>query len=280
MRLGRGLGVAALTIIVLGVVILAVGYRNATAEPVVRRAYVGVSDWPAGAPPIKVLAIADIHVAGPDMPPERVRSTLRRLNRLRPDLVLVAGDFISEKAVATRLYSADAIVATLSAIEAPLGMIAVPGNHDHWAGIEPFEQAFAAHRIPLLRNTAVRRGPLRVAVIDDDMTGNADVDATMAVLEGLGQGPAIALTHSPDVVPDLPRSFAAIFAGHTHCGQIVLPLVGALSYASNQGERFGCGFIGDAGQRVFVGAGLGTSVLPLRYGAPPDVWLVTLGPVR
>ena len=60
----------------------------------------------------------------------------------------------------------------------------------------------------------------------------------------------------------------------------MLPVFGALSYASSHGARYGCGDIVDNDQRIFVTAGLGTSVVPLRFGAPPDVWLVTLGPVR
>ena len=79
-------------------------------------------------------------------------------------------------------------------------------------------------------------------------------------------------------MPEVKRRVAAIFAGHTHCGQIGLPVVGALTYVSRYGDRFACGDIADGDQRVFVGAGLGTSVLPLRFNAPPDVWLVTLGP--
>ncbi|MEQ1597693.1 MAG: phosphohydrolase, partial [Casimicrobium sp.] len=59
---------------------------------------------------------------------------------------------------------------------------------------------------------------------------------------------------------------------------IVLPLIGAISYVSRFGDRFACGLIDDAGQTVVVGAGLGTSILPLRYGAMPDAWLVTLKP--
>lgn len=263
-----------------GTVVLALGYRNAVVDPVVRRAYLEVADWPVGTPPVTVLALADVHVSGPDMPPERLRAVLRRLNALNADLVLVAGDLVSEKSVATRLYPAREIVAAMSELQAPLGTIVVPGNHDYWAGIAPFDEAFAQAGIPFLKNTAVRRGPLRVAALDDVHTGNADVPATMSALDRLGEGPAILLTHSPDAVPQLPRPFAAVFAGHTHCGQIAFPLIGALSYASNHGSRFGCGAIADSGQRVFVGAGLGTSILPLRFGAPPDVWLVTLGSAR
>src|SRR3546814_12171768 len=84
-------------------------------------------------------------------------------------------------------------------------------------------------------------------------------------MDRLGPGVPLLLTHSPDIAPAVPRPVAAIFAGHTHCGQIRFPFVGAISYVSRYGDRFACGDIRDGDQRVFVGAGLGTSILPLRY---------------
>lgn len=71
-----------------------------------------------------------------------------------------------------------------------------------------------------------------------------------------------------------------MLAGHTHCGQIRLPLIGALSYESDYGDRFSCGLKVEGRRRIVITAGLGTSVLPLRLGAPPDLWLLTLGPGR
>ena len=130
----------------------------------------------------------------------------------------------------------------------------------------------------MLRNQAVRRGPLIIGGVDDQVTRHANLGATYAAMEALGPGPQLLLSHSPDIVPELPAPVAAVLAGHTHCGQIALPVIGALSYSSDYGERFACGDLIDQGQRLFVGAGLGTSILPLRYGVPPDVWLVTIGP--
>lgn len=136
------------------------------------------------------------------------------------------------------------------------------------------------HGITVLANQAVQRGPLIVGGVDDDYSGHDDLAATYAAMDVLADGPRILITHSPDIVPGLPGPVAAVFAGHTHCGQIALPLIGALSYVSRYGDRFACGDINDRGQRLFVGAGLGTSILPLRYGVPPDVWLVTIGAER
>ena len=273
-RWWRGLLLLAL----LGVALLAKGYWNATRDPVVRTATVAVADWPAGQPPLKLLLLSDIHVAGPDMPPERLTRIVAQLNRLRPDLVLIAGDLVSEKRSATHIYTAAEVVAPLGKLRAPLGVVVAPGNHDHWFKPDALRGELEQRGLRVLQNEAIRLGPLIVGGVDDDYSGHDDVPATLAAIDRLGAGVPLLLTHSPDIIPDVKRPVAAIFAGHTHCGQIRFPVIGALSYVSRYGDRFACGDMTDNGQRVFVGAGLGTSLLPLRYLTPPDAWLVTLGP--
>ncbi len=267
-------------LLLIGVATVAKGLWNARAEPIVRTATVSVENWPDDSQPLRILLISDTHVAGPDMPPERLRAILSRLNRLKPDLVLLAGDFHSGKRTATRLYDAAELTAPFSALRAQLGVYAVAGNHDYWAGHGPILAGLRKARVRVLRNEAVRRGPLIVGGVDDEVTGHDNLAATYAAMDALGTGPRLLLTHSPDIVPDLPAPVDAVLAGHTHCGQIDLPLFGAISYASDYDDRFACGEIDDRGQKVFVGAGLGTSILPLRYGVPPDVWLITLGARR
>jgi uncharacterized protein len=260
--------------------LLGKGYWNATRDPVIRTASLSVEGWPKGAPPLVVLLISDIHVAGPDMPPERLRRIVGQFNALKPDLVLIAGDLIREKRVATHIYRAEEVVAPLGDLKAPLGIIATLGNHDHWFDAQAIEAELTKRKIVVLKNSAIRRGPLVIGGVDDDFSGHDNLAATYAAMHGFPTLPKILLTHSPDIVPKLPSPVAAVFSGHTHCGQIVLPLYGAISYFSRYGSRFACGLINDDGQAVVVGAGLGASILPLRYGVPPDAWLVTLGPAN
>jgi uncharacterized protein len=268
-------GLLALTL--LAIAVLAKGYWNATRDPIIHRAEVRVSNWPDAEPPLKILLLSDIHVAGPDMPPERLQRLVRRFNQLKPDLVLIAGDLVSEKRLATHIYTAKEVVAPLKQLRAPLGIIVAPGNHDHWFDPDALRKELEMVGLTVLQNEAIMRGPLVIGGVDDDFTGNDDLPATFAAMGEFPPAPRILVTHSPDIVPSLPAPVAAVFAGHTHCGQIVLPLIGAISYVSRYGGRFACGDINDNGQRVFVGAGLGTSLLPLRYGAMPDAWLVALG---
>ena len=254
------------------------GYWTARSDPVVREARIGVRAWPAGERPVRVLLLSDIHVAGPDMPPSRLERIVAQANELRPDLVLIAGDFISEKRVATWNYSPDEIAAPLAALRAPLGTFAVMGNHDHWADAPAISAALTRAGARVLSNQAVRAGPLAIGGLDDDYTGKADLARTLVAMQMAGGVPVL-LSHSPDPFPGLPEDVPLMVAGHTHCGQISLPGLGPLATASRHGRRYACGRIDERGRTLIVSAGLGTSIVPMRIGAVPDMWLIELGPV-
>lgn len=258
-------------------VLWAVGYRNATADPIVRRAEIGMASWRKGTPPLQVALLSDIHVAGPDMPPARLARIVGQVNAARPDLVLIAGDLVSDKRVATHRYDVAEAVAPLRGLMARLGVIAVLGNHDHWRDTAAFRRELPRVGVRVLANEVVRAGPVVIAGADDPYTGRADPAALARAVAGMA-GPVVTLSHSPDVTPRLPGRFGLVLAGHTHCGQIALPVIGPIATMSDYGHRYACGVIRDGGRTVIVGAGLGTSLLPIRFGAPPDWWLVTLGP--
>ena len=89
-------------------------------------------------------------------------------------------------------------------------------------------------------------------------------------------GAKLVLTHAPEVTPYLPGNVHLVLAGHTHCGQVLIPWVTALPRVGR--GRYGCGWTRDSGRLNLVTAGVGTSILPIRLGADPDMWLLTLGP--
>ena len=246
-------------------------------DPIVRRASFQLPGWPAGAAPVRVALLTDVHVAGPDMSPSRVARIVGQVNRLRPDLVLFGGDFVSDKRVPTRRYAGMEALAPLAALRAPLGVVAVLGNHDHWRSETEIVRALQHANVRILDNAAVTVGPLALGGVDDAFTGRADVRRTTTAMRTL-KGARVLLSHSPDVAPAVPPDVTLLLAGHTHCGQIRLPLIGALSYMSDYGDRFACGLTRNGALRVVTSAGLGTSVLPLRLGAVPDLWLLELRP--
>jgi len=264
-------------LLVIGLVVAGFGYWTATRDPVVREARVAVRDWPAGTRPVRLVLISDLHVAGPDMPPSRLARIVGRINALRPDAVLIAGDFISDKHLTTRIYSFAEIAAPLRQLSAPLGVLAVLGNHDHWVNGPEAVQALSAAGVRVLSNQAARAGPLVIGGLDDDHTGRADFGRTLAAMQMAGGVPVL-LSHSPDPFPGLPEDVPLMVAGHTHCGQISLPWIGPLSTSSRHGKRYACGRIDERGRTLVVTAGLGTTMVPVRIGAVPDLWVIELGP--
>jgi predicted MPP superfamily phosphohydrolase len=245
--------------------------------PVIERTSVALKGLPAGSAPLTVALISDIHVAGPDMPPERLERIVGEINALKPDLVLIAGDLVSEKRTATHIYSPEEIVAPLGELSAPLGVVVAPGNHDHWFDWPGLEAELRQRGIAILANDAARFGPLVVGGLDDAYTGRDDLPAVLAAMDRL-QGARILLSHSPDPFPNVPNSVPLMLAGHTHCGQIAYPWGGAPATMSDYGDRYACGRVDEAGKTLVVGAGLGTSLLPLRLFTQPQIWLVTLTP--
>lgn len=218
----RTLRWALIALLAAAAALAAKAWSDTVAEPEVMRLTAQLRGLPAGTPPVRLLLLSDIHVAGPDMPPERLVRIVEQANALRPDVVLVAGDFVSEKHTATRLYPAEAAIAPLAALEAPFGKVAVPGNHDHWFGIAAVRRELEQAGFTVLANAAVRAGPLAIGGVDDDYTGHADLPATLAAMDQFGAG-SVLLSHSPDPFPDLPAGFGLMLAGHTHCGQVRYP---------------------------------------------------------
>ena len=259
--------------------VLLFGYWQATSEPVLRSATIALRDWPAGARPVRAILISDLHVAGPDMPPERLRRIVDRINALRADLVLIAGDLVSDRRLSTRRYAVREAIAPLAALRAPLGVVAVLGNHDHWRDAAAARAGLRSAGVRVLDNRAVALGPLAIGGVDDDFTGHARLAEVVEEVRAL-RGARLLLSHSPDPFARVPSDVGLTLAGHTHGGQIVLPWVGALETMSRYGDRYRCGFVREHGKLLLVTAGLGTSIAPLRIGAPPEFWLLTLGARR
>lgn len=253
-------------------------YWSAVADPVFRETRVALPGYPAGQPPVRVALLSDIHVQGPDMPPERLARIVEQVNAQRPDLVLIAGDFAGTRSLSTRHYSPAEIAAPLRGLRARLGVIAVLGNHEHLHGDAPaMRAALTAVGVRVLANQAVQAGPLAVGGLDDQVSGHNRDNQTYGAMRAL-PGARVLLSHSPDPFATLPPDIGLMLAGHTHCGQIVLPLYGAHSTGSVYGDRYLCGYIEQNGRKLIVTAGLGASMLPFRLMAPPDIWIVTIGP--
>lgn len=257
---------------------------NARAMPVVRRVDIAMP-FPAGAPrhPVTVALLTDSHLSGPDNSPDRMARIVALMNSLKPDLILLGGDYIGDaKGGAT--YDAAQSIAPFASLRAPLGVVAVLGNHDSRSKLNrvalsgrDWAAAFARLGITLLQDGVVRRGPLAIGGLQDIYTRRPDLPDTLAAMVRAGGAPLI-LSHGPDVFPALPDVLSLTLVGHTHCGQVALPFAGIVYVPSKYGTRYGCGLYRDGDKTMIVAAGVGTSGLPIRMLAPPDIWLITIKP--
>ncbi|QZH74512.1 MAG: metallophosphoesterase [Erythrobacter sp.] len=268
-------GRVALLVLLLGLLLLAKAWRDTMADPVVLETEVALPGTAADAAPVRAVLISDVHVAGPDMPPERLARIVAQINALEPDVVFIAGDLVSDKRFATHVYTPAEIIAPLAELDARLGVVVVPGNHDHWFDWEGLRAELDRHGIRVLQNEAAQIGPLAVGGVDDAYTRRDDLPLVVEAMREL-EGGRLIVTHSPDITPQVPADVSLVLAGHTHCGQISLPLIGAPAYMSAYGDRYACGEIVENGRTIIVGAGLGTSLLPVRFGTRAEIWLVTL----
>lgn len=258
-------------LILAGVALLAWMALSARADPVVRRATIAMPDWPTSAPPIRVLLWSDLHLGNRATDAARLTRIADQVNALRPDLVVLAGDFVAGHDRADAVVALG-LTAPLARLRPPLGVVAVLGNHDIWTDATIVRRALERAGLRVLLNQAVRVGPLALGGLNDPVTGRAKMQKTLAAMRRVGGAPVL-LTHTPEVT-GFTRGLVA--AGHTHCGQVVLPLIGPPVEVTD--DHWRCGIIRDGARTTVVTAGTGTSDLPFRLNAPPDLWLLTLGP--
>ncbi|WP_376092071.1 metallophosphoesterase [Roseomonas sp. CCTCC AB2023176] len=246
-------------------------------------------------PPMTVAVLTDIHAGEPHMPLSRIEAIVDRANALRPDLTVVLGDLPAHHPYVWRRVAVWDVARTLAGLRAPLGVHAILGNHDWWddetaqvtgRGPPAIRRWLEAVGLNVLANRAVRLphgDGVWLAGLDSQWAywlgrwrhrGADDLPGTTAQLGD--DAPAILLAHEPDIFPHVPSRFALTLCGHTHAGQLRLfgwsPFVPSI-----YGNRYAYGLVEEEGRFLVASAGLGCSVAPVRFGAPPEITLVHLG---
>jgi hypothetical protein len=246
---------------------------------VVRRIRIASPGWPAARGPMRVAVLSDLHQGGPHVEVERVARIVARANRERPDLVLLLGDFVDHEIAGGAPPEPEALARALGELRAPLGRVAVLGNHDWGYDGRRVARALGAAGIDVLENDALALdtpdGRLWLAGVGDLSTREADVESALAHVPETE--PVVLLTHHPDVFPRVPARVALTVAGHTHGGQIALPVVRRRVVPSRHGERYAHGHVVEDGRHLFVTHGIGESAWPVRLAAPPEIALIELG---
>ncbi|MGH6922564.1 MAG: metallophosphoesterase [Propylenella sp.] len=238
--------------------------------------------------PLKIVALADIHACEPWMPADRVRAIVDEANAQEGDIIVLLGDFTAGLgALKTGPVPAREWGRALSGLSAPLGVHAIPGNHDWWTNIAEVTDALAAAGASIYQNRAQKfsgPSPFWLAGTDSmvahrlpghgNFRGEDNLPDTL--LQIADDAPAILMAHEPDLFVKVPDRFAVTLSGHTHGGQVRLPFLGRPIVPSGYGQRFAYGHIREEGRDMIVSSGLGCSVLPVRFGVPPEITVVTL----
>lgn len=227
---------------------------------------------------LKIAVLTDLHVGSPHTGIEKLKEVVARTNHEHPDLVVILGDLVVQGVVGGRFIEPEPIAEVLRGLQAPLGVVAVLGNHDWWYDGVRIEKAMRGAGIEVLENQAHQvqhKGKsFWVVGIADLWTRRPDVEGSLRQVEGAD--PIILITHNPDLFPEVPSRVSLTIAGHTHGGQVNLPVLGRLVVPSKYGQRYAMGHIVENGQHLFVGGGVGSSILPVRFRVPPEVVVITL----
>lgn len=240
---------------------------------VIREQTIEIENWPQQLDGLRVAVISDIHVGGSFITDEKLRTIIERTNQRQPELIVILGDYMTNARIPPAAFGA-----ILKDFSAPLGTYSVLGNHDWWYGGERVRRGLEDNGIKVLENEVLQlnaRGTSFWLVgLADLWTRQQRVEDTVAkVPEGQ---PLIALTHNPDIFPRLPQRVPLLLAGHTHGGQVRFPLIGTVVESSRYGDRYVKGHVVENNHHLFVTTGIGTSIVPVRFGVTPEIVLLTL----
>jgi uncharacterized protein len=283
----------------LGVSTTAYGFSAPVVRLRVARYHLSPPQWPAGLK-LRIAAIADLHACDPWMSLDHIQAIVERTNALKPDIVVMLGDYVAGHRKVTRFIPDAEWAAVLAGLKAPLGVHAVLGNHDWWEdkevqrvgqGLPSAGRALEAAGIPVYENDAKKLSKngqsFWLAGLGDQLAymparrfrplrriGVDDLGATLAKITD--NAPVVLMAHEPDIARRVPSRVALQLSGHTHGGQV---RVLGWSPVSPSGQQLAYGHI-RMNCDVVVSGGLGCSIMPFRLGVPPEIVLVTLGGTR
>ncbi|NJN16627.1 MAG: metallophosphoesterase [Oscillochloris sp.] len=242
-------------------------------NPELTRLTLEFANLPPALDGIRIGQLSDMHLGNP-FSARNSRWAVERMHEERPDMIALTGDFVSyDHAIAE-------LPAILAPLNAPLGMFAVPGNHDYWEGLNHIRRLLEPLGVEFLINHGkvipVGDDALYVAGVDDLWDGHPDLDAALA------ERPAgmwsLLLAHAPDIADAAAAQGVELqLSGHTHGGHLCLPYLGSFCLPRH-GWIYSNGHAQAGTMQVYVSRGLGG--LPLRLGCRPEAIIFTLRRAR
>ena len=240
---------------------------------VLERKQVGLPNLPNAFDGFRIVLLTDLHLH-PFTTTSLIRRAVEISNSLKPDLVLLGGDFVCGFAEA-----ALELAPILERLEAKRGLFAVLGNYDHYRGASVVSGGLRRASIRVLMNEGVRltvgNGSIFLAGIDSVFAGQPDPSAAFSARKN--EAVSLALVHEPDYINELSRLVQVDLqlSGHTHGGQVRIPGLGAIILPP-LGHRYVEGLYRVGSSQVYTSRGIGMVGLPFRFNCPPEVTEITL----
>lgn len=217
----------------------------------------------------KIIHLSDTHHS-PQTGLNHIERAIRIANRLKPDICLLTGDYVSHDSEFVA-----PVAAALGKLKAKYGVHACLGNHDHWTDAELVTHLFRGEGINVLINEGfrieTRRGAFWLAGVDDYMVSKTDVPA--ALLGSYPDEMKLLLAHNPIIFREAARLGVDLtLSGHTHGGQI------RVRNTENKliPRRRKAGLHRRRNSQIYITRGIGTVVVPMRYKCPPEISLLEL----
>jgi len=219
------------------------------------------------ASPIKIAHLTDLHLRKIG---HLEKALLDALENEKPDLIIITGDTVSEEETSYAVARD-----FLSRLHAPLGVVSVEGNWEHWTSEEHSKQTLAAiDNVVFLTNGSKQiRQDAWIVGLDDAFAGKPNPGLAFAGIPP--DSFCIMLFHSPAYFPEVADKCPLALSGHTHGGQIRLPFFGPLWLPPGSGE-YVSGWYEKVGARMYVSRGLGTSLINARFLSRPEIALITV----
>jgi len=234
----------------------------------------------------RIAQLSDFHF-DPHFSVVPLRKAVETLNQLKPDLIVLTGDFVTvpafSKAGQAKRSAANIEPCSelLAQLHAPAGLLACLGNHD--LGTDPVRITRTLHSrgIEMLRNASLplqrEASRLWLCGVDDVLEGHADLDLTLRGIPA--DEPVILLAHEPDFALEASRRRVDLqLSGHSHGGQVRIPFLGA-PYLPELGRKFPKGLYKIGPLTLYTNVGIGTIRIPVRFDCPPEITLFTLRPL-
>ncbi len=246
---------------------------------VVNEEEIKLAAWPAALNGLRVVAISDIHGGSRYINEAKLEKVVAMINAAQPDLIVILGDFIAQDEKENVLMEPEVMAGKLKALRARYGVYAVLGNHDWWFDGERVRRSLTEAGIRVLENDVAqiqKDGQTLWLMGVPDFWTRQPIDLRPVLQKITTNDPVIALTHNPDVFPTLPANVILTLAGHTHGGQVRIPLIGRPIVPSKYDERYAIGHVVENERHLYVTPGIGTTGIAVRFLVPPEISVLTL----